>query len=215
MYALQYQVFPIFSRKFPYDDYISFALRRYLFARQLRQIRDCDWLIITCEHCLITAVIIDFSFLSLVFQYLVCLMGFEPMTPRLKVACSANWATDTWTDQEGIEPSSSGRQPGIITTILQIHKAPVRLRTGNLLITNQMHCQLCYRSMNTSDGCWPRYLRRDRAVTLLFVLGSIKCAREDSNLRCFFVADLQSAAVASEPPTHKLVRRDSNPQRPG
>ena len=26
---------------------------------------------------------------------------------------------------------------------------------------------------NTSDGCWPRYLRRDRAATLLFVLGSI------------------------------------------
>lgn len=38
-----------------------------------------------------------------------------------------------------------------------------------LTFTTADHKTLC--NQNASDGCWPRYLHRDRVATLLFVLG--------------------------------------------
>ena len=75
---------------------------------------------------------------------------------------------------KGIEPSSQPWQGHIITSILHLHgfsgaRAGPALssvttpeiggqdwnRTRNLLITNQLHCQLCYLAMLVSQGFEP------------------------------------------------------------
>ena len=74
------------------------------------------------------------------------LVGVEPTSSGFSVQCTDRLYDSSKMRVVGFEPTTDGLKARYSTTELHPRKAATRTRTGNLLLTRQLHHQLCYNS---------------------------------------------------------------------
>lgn len=90
-----------------------------------------------------------------------CLKGLEPLTTRLKVECSSNWATGTRWSWGGLNSWLPACKAGTLPTELQPQNSPSRAWTCDTMVNSHVLCQLSYRrikrprwDLNPQSSLW-------------------------------------------------------------